>query len=144
MSKTFLFQTIQFSQTILSIVFVHTQLNVKTVLFQVIQFTISMQFSSIWPIDRTLSGATTLGLSGPRSDGNERVLHMPQSSCITGTSPSDCLVSYLPHSLWGSYPSVEVQLVYSTFKILNRTITVSNTWNHLIVCKQMINVKPYY
>ena len=36
-------------------------LNVKTVLFQVIQFSISTQFSSIWPIDRSLSGATTLG-----------------------------------------------------------------------------------
>ena len=29
-------------------------LNVKTVLFQAIQFSISTQFSSIWPIDRTL------------------------------------------------------------------------------------------
>ena len=36
-------------------------LNVKTILFQAIQFSISTQFSSIWPIDRTLSGATTLG-----------------------------------------------------------------------------------
>ena len=31
-------------------------LNIKTVLFQAIQFSISRQFSSIWPIDRTLSG----------------------------------------------------------------------------------------
>ena len=31
-------------------------LNVKTVLFQVIQFNISTHFSSIWPIDRALSG----------------------------------------------------------------------------------------
>ena len=30
-----------------------------------------MQNSSIWPKDRTLSGATTLGHSGPGSDGNE-------------------------------------------------------------------------
>ncbi len=30
------------------------------------------------------------------------------------TSPSDCLVSYLGHSLGGSYPSAEVQSVYST------------------------------
>ena len=41
------------------------QLNVKTVLFQTIQFSISIQFSSIRPIDRTLSGATTPGQSGP-------------------------------------------------------------------------------
>ena len=44
--KTFRFQAIQFSQT---------------VLIQTIQFSISMQFSSIWPTDRTLSGATTPG-----------------------------------------------------------------------------------
>ena len=60
-----------------------------------------MQFSSIWPIDRTLSGATTLGQSGPGSYGNDRVLHIPQSSSITETSPSDCLVSYPGHSFRG-------------------------------------------
>ena len=52
---------------------VYTQLNVKIVLFRTIQF------SSIWPIDRTLSGATTPSQSGPGSDGNEGVLHIPQS-----------------------------------------------------------------
>ena len=60
-----------------------------------------------------LSGATTLGQSGPGSNGNEGVLRFPQSSSIAGTSPSDCLVSYPGHSL-GSYPSAEVQSVYST------------------------------
>ena len=49
-------------------------------------------------MDRALSGATTLGHSGPGSDDNEGVLHIPQSSSITGTSPSDCLVSYPGHS----------------------------------------------
>ena len=75
MSKTFLFQAIKFCQTVLiqtiqfsiSIVFVHTQLNIKTVLFQTIQFSISTQFNSIWSIDRTLSGATTPGQSWPGS-----------------------------------------------------------------------------
>ena len=42
------------------------------------------------------------------------VLRIPQSSSPTGTSPSDCLVSYRGHSLWGSYPPAEKQLVYST------------------------------
>ena len=46
-----------------------------------------------------LSRATTPGQSGPGSDGNEGVLCVPQSSSITGTSPSDCLVSYTGHSL---------------------------------------------
>ena len=50
---------------------------------------------------------------GPVSDDNEAVLHIPQSSSITETSPSDCLVSYPEHSLGNSYPSVEMQSVYS-------------------------------
>ena len=58
-------------------------LDIKTVLFQTIQFNISTQFSSICPIDRTLSGATTPGQSELGSDGNKEVLHIPQSSRIT-------------------------------------------------------------
>ena len=54
----------------------------------------SKHFSSIWPIDRILSGATTLGQREPGSDDNKGVLRMPQSSRITGVSPSECLVSY--------------------------------------------------
>ena len=43
------------------------------------------------------------------------VLRIPQTSCIAGTSPSDCLVSYAGHLLvGGSYPSAEKQSVYST------------------------------
>ena len=72
-----------------------------------------MSNSSIWAIDRTLSGATTPGQSGPRSDANEKVLRIPQSSSITGASTSDCLVSYLGHKL-GTYPSAEMQSVYFT------------------------------
>ena len=85
----------------------------KTVLFQTFQFSISTQFSCILPIDRTLSGATTPGLSGLGNNGNEGVLHIPQSSSNTGTSPSDCFVSY-PGHLGKSYPSAEMQSVYST------------------------------
>ena len=47
----------------------------------------------------TLLGATTPGQSEPGSDGNDEVLRIPQNSSITGTSPSDYLVSYLGHSL---------------------------------------------
>ena len=64
-------------------------------------------------MDRTLSGATTPGQSAPRNDGNEGVLRILQSSSITGTSPSDCLMSYQEHSLGESYPSAEMQSVYS-------------------------------
>ena len=83
----------------LNIKHLFTQLNVKTVLFRTIQFSINTQFSSIWPMDRTLSGATTPGQSGPGSNDNERVLHILQSSSITEVSPSNCFVSYPGHSL---------------------------------------------
>ena len=86
MSKTFLFQTFQFS--------ISTQFKCQTVLFQTIQFSTSLQFNFIWPIDRTLLGATTTG-----SDGNEGVLRNPQSSSITRPSSSHCLFSYPGHLL---------------------------------------------
>ena len=41
-----------------------------------------MHFSSIWTIDRTLSGATTPNQSGPRSDGNEEVLCIPPNPAL--------------------------------------------------------------
>ena len=86
----------------------------KTVLFQAIQFGLSTHFSPIWPIDSNPIAATTQSQSGPGSDGKEGVLHIPLSSSITGTSPSDCLVSYPGHLLQESYSSAELQLVYST------------------------------
>ena len=60
-----------------------------------------MKFSFLWPIDMTLSDANTPDQNAPGSDGNEGLLHISQSSSITGTSPSDCLMSYLGHSLVG-------------------------------------------
>ena len=143
MSKTFLFQATQLSQTILiqtiqlskSIDFLHIQLNFKTVLFQAIQFCISKQFSSIWPIDRALSGATTSGQSEPGNNGNEGLLCIAQSSSITGTSPSDCLVSYPGHSLGWRYQSAEVQSVYFITPGTNLYLFdfVSTGWNNLNV-----------
>ena len=101
MSKTILFRTIQFCTSI--IFFVYKQVQCQNQFsFQQIQFSISTQFSSFRPIDRTLSGATTSGQSWRGGDGNEGVLRFLQSSCITETSLSDCLMSYLGHSLkWG-------------------------------------------
>ena len=92
--------------------FVYTLLNDQSVLFQTNQFNTSHLFahnsmsnSSIWPIDRTPSCVTTLGQSEPGSDGNERVLHIPQSSSITEAVPFDSLVSYPGHSWgWGVLP----------------------------------------
>ena len=79
----------------------------KTVLFQ---FSTNIQSSSVWILQRILSVTTTPGQSEPGSDGNEWLLRIPQSSNITGTSPSDCLVSCPGNSLeWESYPSAEMQ-----------------------------------
>ena len=68
-----------------------------------------MSNSSIWPIDKTLSDATTLGQSRLGSYGNEGVLHIPPKSSITGVSSSDCLMSYPGYLLVGrSYLSAEM------------------------------------
>ena len=48
-------------------------------------------------------------------NGSKEILSIPQSSSITETLPSDCLVSYpRPLFIGESYPSDEVQLVYSS------------------------------
>ena len=52
-----------------------------------------MSNSSIWPIDRALSDATTPGRSGPGNNGNVGVLPIHQSS-KTGVSPSNGFVLY--------------------------------------------------
>ena len=73
----------------------------KTVLFQIIQFSISHLFAksnrSIWPIDRTLWGATTLSQSRPGRD----TLHSPKlQHCWTEASPLD-FFSVISRTLMG-------------------------------------------
>ena len=80
-----------------------------------------MQFSCIEPIDRTLSGATTPGQNGPRSDGNEGVIHIPQSSNITKASLIKCLVSYTGHFLEESY-----QFSREAVSVFCSTLSVQN------------------
>ena len=60
--------------------------------FQVFLSNTNSLQTSIWPIDRTLSGTATSGHSGPGSNGNEEVLHITQNS-RTKASQSDA-VSY--------------------------------------------------
>ena len=62
-------------------------LYVLTVLFQTIQFSKSTQLSSIGPIDRTLSGATSAGRSGPGSDGDKGVLASPKATALLEPNP---------------------------------------------------------
>ena len=121
------------------------------IVFQTIQYRISTQFSSIWPIDWTLTGDTTPGQIGPGSDGINHVLHIPQSSSFTRASLSDFLVSYLGHSLKESYPSTEMQSVYPTAPAnwamgscawwMVLLMLSSKAWNQVTVCKQLINIK---
>ena len=56
------------------------------------------------------------GQSGPGSNGNEKVLRIPQGPSITETSPSECFVSYTRTLVGGRglTPSAEVQSVHST------------------------------
>ena len=75
------------------------------------------------------SGATIPGMVGPVSNCNEEIPSIPQSSSITGTSPSDCLVSYQGHSLGGLtplqrscrcilYPQLTVSTIYATINCI--------------------------
>ena len=84
--------------------FVYSELNDRIVLFHTLQFNISRLFATqavlFLLFDRILSGAKTLDQSGPGSNGNKEVLHIPQSS-RTGALPSDCLMSYPEHMLRG-------------------------------------------
>ena len=51
-------------------------------------FALSLNAKQIY-LTRKLLGAIIPGQSGQRNDDNERVLHIPQSSSITGASPLD-------------------------------------------------------
>ena len=106
------------------------------VLFQTIQFSISTQFSSIWPIERTLSGASTPGQNRPEI--------ISQSSCITGTSPSNYLVSYTGHSLRESYPSVEKLLVYSTAPAKWANVSISVYTNTYVYVCTFVDIRGVY
>ena len=65
-----------------------------------IEFAVTAVWKELFStIDWTQWGATTPELSEPGSDGNKRVLWIPQSSSITTTSLSDCLVPFPGHSL---------------------------------------------
>ena len=95
-----------------------------------------MSNSSIKTLDRTLSGASTPGQSGPGSDGNEGVFHIPQSSNITGASHQ--VVNVISRILIGrgSYTSAEMQSVYSSIKeaLVSYLITAKKRL-HTLACR---------
>ena len=95
--------------------------------------------SSSWPIDQTLSSATSLSKSGPGSDGNEDLLNISRPPALLDphhqifsvifrtrfggeshlSSDMQSVYSTAPanwvteHSLGDSYPSVKMQSLYS-------------------------------
>ena len=94
-----------------------------------------MQFNSILPMDMALSGATTRGQNGPGSDGNEGVHRFPQNSSIIRTSPSDCLLSYIGHSLVGGLSLyIEAVGVFYSPDRLGKDILCSGEWEYSVNC----------
>ena len=126
--KTVLLQTIQFSLS--------TQYKFKTVLFQaflfIILFSICIQISPIWAIDRILSGATTPSHSEPGSDSNEGVLCIPNTPALL--VPHHQIVSCLiQDTRWGVLPVCRdaIGVFYSPSRLGND----KNSWNHITVSK---------
>ena len=63
--------------------------------------------SNVKKLYLSLSDATIPGQSGTGSDSNKGIPQIPQSSSITGCSPSDCVASYQGHSLVGVLPLLQ-------------------------------------
>ena len=84
----------------------------------------------------SLSGATTPGQCEPGSDGNKEVLCIPQSSSITGTSPSD----------WAKIFQSITNNLHTTilFRVIYDLLKTLLTFLILIICGQLLGFKyPY-
>ena len=79
--------------------------------------------SSVWPIDRTLSGATTPRQIEPGSNGNEVVLCILQIP-RAGALAWDSSIAYPGYTSVVSYLSAEIQSVYSTVPINRGDIVI--------------------
>ena len=122
--------------------FVYTQLTIKTVLFQTIQFSISTQLKcqtvQFEPKKRNLPSAITFCLCGPGTDGNECVLLIHQSSSITGASLSGCFVTNPEHLFKESYSSAEMLSVHSAAPTDLATFVDWRSLTHLQRCRRCI------
>ena len=94
------------------------------------------QFSSIWPIHKILSGATTPGQHRPGSDGNKWAVCICQSSSIIVYY----LVLYSGPSLWrfSFYPSSVMQSVYSAVYLFLRG--VQQVWNRSFFSPKLVTI----
>ena len=97
-----------------------------------------MSNNYIRPIDRVLSGATTLDMSGPWSDDNEWVFRIPQSFSFTGVSPSGCLALYLGHSLGAVFVSASHQTGLDTRSMVRKDTRWG--WGILPLCRDAVGV----
>ena len=138
--------------------FARTQLNDKTVLFLTIQFSISHLFAFSLNVKQFYQIHSWNSIccchSGPEWAWERwlwRLLRIPPSSSNTEPSSWDCLVSYTGHSLGKSYPSAEIQSVYSTapsgwaamqFCVICRTIVSGDSLTHLQRCYRYILQAP--
>ena len=95
---------------------------------------------NVYLTHRILSGATTLGQSRLGRNGKEGTLCIPQSSGINGALQSDCLVSYPGYLLGKSYPSVEMQTVYSTTSVDWAIFLINDHFSYT----QLYGIKYYY
>ena len=100
-----------------------------------------MSNNSIRLIDWTLSSATTPGQSETGSNDNKEVLHIPQSSYITGALPSVCFAIYPEHSLGESYPPCRdvVGVFYSLSWLGSNSIKISHLFSHIKMVSSIVN-----
>ena len=99
---------------------------------------------------RTLSRATTPTLSRHESNGRG-VLCIPQSSSLTGASPSNCLMSYPGHLLGGVLPLCRdaVSVFYFPSWLVQTTTVVVVTMILLllvvvVMMMMMIHLKEFF
>ena len=107
--------------------------------------TVKWSNSSSWPIDGTQSGTTTLGQSGPESNGNEGVFHIFQSS-RTGASPWDSFVTYPRYLMRRGVLTIcrdAVSVIYSPSQMVWVSVLIlyhahKHTWVyiHIISCPE--------
>ena len=100
---------------------------------QIILFTINHLFAHSLNVKQfywTLSGATTLGQSGPRSDGNEgySVFSKVQAKWDTHHQIALC---HTQDTWWGdSYPSAEMQSMYSAAPTQPNWLALNQHFKH--------------
>ena len=77
-----------------------------------------MSSSSVWPIDRTLSGTTILAQSGPESNGNEDVFRIPKALALLE-----------PHHQWVNF--ISWTLVVGVLPFRREPVGVFNSHSRL-------------